>query len=79
MDSYNRKNLQHIKDIFEQKTGVFLADRPHRCSIRLVLVATAMAVCSLTMMAFSADLFSPLTGDELRLCATYEGDGLVAV
>lgn len=79
MDSYNRKNLQHIKDIFEQKTGVFLADRPHRCSIRLVLVAAAMAVCSLTMMAFSADLFSPLTGDELRLCATYKGDGLVAV
>lgn len=79
MDSYNRKNLQHIKDIFEQKTGVFLADRPHRCSIRLVLVAAAMAVCSLTMMAFSADLFSPLAGDELRLCATYEGDGLVAV
>ena len=79
MDSYNRTNLQHIKDIFEQKTGVFLADRPHRCSIRPVLVAAAMAVCSLTMMAFSADLFSPLTGDELRLCATYEGDGLVAV
>lgn len=79
MDSFNRTNLQHIKDIFEQKTGVPLRARTRRYPVRMLLVAAAMAVCSLTMMAFAADLFSPLAGDELRLCATYEGDGLVSV
>ena len=40
MDSFNKTNLQNIKDIFEEKTGVALETRRRRQPIR---AATSIA------------------------------------
>lgn len=73
MDSFNKTNLQNIKDIFEEKTGVALETRRRRQPIRAAMLVAAVLVCSLTMTAFAVSLFSSLSGDDLSLSATYEG------
>ena len=40
---------------------------------------TAVLICGLTMTAFAFNLFSSLAGDELSLCADYQGNGLVSI
>ena len=77
MSSFSKTNLQNIKDIFEEKTGVELVSRRRRPIGVSVLVAAVM-VCCLTMTAFAVSLFSSLDGDDLSLSATYEGNGLVS-
>ena len=72
MDSFNKTNLQNIKDIFEEKTGVALETRRRRQPIRAAMLVAAVLVCSLTMTAFAVSLFSSLSGDELSLSATYK-------
>ena len=52
MSSFNKTNLQNIKDIFEKKTGVELVSHRRRPIGVSVLVAAAM-VCCLTMTAFA--------------------------
>lgn len=79
MDSFNRTNLQNIKDIFEEKTGVALETRRHRQPVRTAMLVAAVLVCSLAMTAFAASLFSSLSGDELSLSATYERNGIVSI
>ncbi len=79
MDSFNRTNLQNIKDIFEEKTGVALETRRRRQPVRTAMLVAAVLVCSLTMTAFAVSLFSSLSGDELSLSATYEGNGIVSI
>jgi len=79
MDSFNKTNLQNIKDIFEEKTGVALETRCRRQPIRAAMLVAAVLVCSLTMTAFAVSLFSSLSGDELSLGATYEGNGIVSI
>lgn len=79
MDSFNRTNLQNIKDIFEEKTGVNLDARQRRHPFRMAMVVAAVMVCCLSMTAFAVSLFSSLSGDDLALSATYEGNGVVAV
>ena len=79
MDSFNKTNLQNIKDIFEEKTGVALETRRRRQPIRAAMLVAAVLVCSLTMTAFAVSLFSSLSGDELSLSATYEGNGIVSI
>lgn len=49
MDSFNKTNLQNIKDIFEEKTGVALETRRRRQPIRAAMLVAAVLVCSLTM------------------------------
>ena len=66
MVSFNKTNLQNIKDIFEEKTGVALETRRRRQPIRAAMLVAAVLVCSLTMTAFAVSLFSSLSGDELR-------------
>ena len=78
MSSFSKTNLQNIKDIFEEKTGVELVSRRRRPIGVSVLVAAVM-VCCLTMTAFAVSLFSSLDGDDLSLSATYEGNGLVSI
>ena len=73
MDSFNRTNLQNIKDIFEEKTGVNLDARQRRHPFRMAMVVAAVMVCCLSMTAFAVSLFSSLSGDDLALSATYEG------
>lgn len=58
MDSFNKTNLQNIKDIFEEKTGVALETRRRRQPIRAAMLVAAVLVCSLTMTAFAVSLFS---------------------
>ena len=80
MDSFNRTNLQNIKNIFEEKTGVDLdMGRQHRHPIKSAMLIAAVLICSLTMTAFAVSLFSSLSGDDLSLSATYAGDGVVSI
>ena len=80
MDSFNRTNLQNIKNIFEEKTGVDLdMGRQHRHPIKSAMLIAAVLICSLTTTAFAVSLFSSLSGDDLSLSATYAGDGVVSI
>lgn len=79
MDSFNKANLQNIKHIFEEKTGVDLDVRQHRHPGKAVMLVTAIFLFSLTMTAFAFRIFSPLSGDDLHLCAAYDGDGIVSI
>lgn len=40
---------------------------------------TAILICGFTMTAFAFNMFSSLAGDDLSLCADYQGDGIVAI
>lgn len=82
MSRFNKQNMHNIKCIFEEKTGADL-NPAHRTGSRrsagkLALVAAILAV-SLLLAAFTEPLFSPLEEDELSLCGTYEGNGIVSV
>ncbi len=80
MDSFDKTNLQNIKNIFEEKTGVELDVRQHRgYSMKTAMIAAVILVCGFTVTAFAFGIFSSLSGDELSLCATYEGNGIVSV
>ena len=72
MSSFSKTNLQNIKDIFEEKTGVELVSRRRRPIGVSVLVAAVM-VCCLTMTAFAVSLFSSLDGDDLSLSPPMRG------
>lgn len=78
MDSFNKTNLQNIKDIFEEKTGVVLKAR-RRQPIKAAVLVAAVLVCCLSMTAFAISLFSSLSGDELSLSSAYEGGGVVSI
>lgn len=79
MDPFNKANLQNIKNIFEEKTGVDLNVRQHRHPMKTVMLVTAILLCILTMTAFTFSMFSSLSGDDLSLWATYEGNGIVSI
>lgn len=80
MNSFRKSNLQNIKNIFEKKTGVELENAPvWRYPIKKYVVIAAVLVCSFTMTAFAASLFSSLSGDDLSLSSTYEGNGIVSI
>ncbi len=79
MESFNKKNLQNIKDIFQEKTGVDPDTGSCRRSrpVRLAVVMVAMVVCCLGMTAFAHSRFSSLAGDDLSISADYQGKGIV--
>lgn len=78
MHSFSRENLQNIKDIFQDKTGVILEDgSDHRHLVTRLAAAVVIMVCSLGMTAFAYSQFSSLSGDELSISADYQGDGIV--
>ena len=80
MNSFRKSNLQNITNIFEAKTGVELESAPvWRYPIKKYVVIAAVLVCSFTMTAFAASLFSSLSGDDLSLSSTYEGNGIVSI
>ena len=80
MNTFRRENLDHIKDIFQEKTGVELTRRrPVRRTVRVIAVAAAViACCTVTALAVTG-LFSSLDGDDLALSAVYEGEGIVTI
>lgn len=80
MESFNKTHLRNIQDIFEEKTGVNLA--VSRRPIPLFKMAVAVAatlICCLSMTAFAIHLFSSLSGDELTLSSSYDGNGIVSI
>lgn len=78
MEQFKRSNLDHIKTIFEAKTGTSLTRRVHR-PLRAIPVLAAALVLLITLAAFTYPLFSPLEGDALTLSAVYEGSGIVSI
>lgn len=77
---FHRSNLQQIKYIFQEKTGVALdAPSPRRRPAKWVLATAAALVCLLALAGFTFARFSALAGDELGLSAEYRGNGVVAV
>ena len=58
MDSFNKTNLQNIKDIFEKKTCVKLDSRRSFCSYKMVLVTAVLLILCLSTTAFAVNRFS---------------------
>lgn len=79
MDSFDRTNLQNIKDIFEEKTGVDLNRRKSFHPFKMAAVAAVAIICCLSTTAFAISLFSSLSGDDLNISSVYEGNGVVSV
>lgn len=79
MNTFKQNNLNHIRDIFQDKTGVELpASRSKRYTVRTTVVLAAVIVC-FTITALAASLFSSLDGDDLGFNAIYKGDGVVSI
>lgn len=79
MSTFNQENLNHIRNIFQDKTGVEVsARRPVRHAVRAAVVLASVIAC-FTITALAAGLFSSLDGDDLGFNATYEGDGIVMI
>ena len=80
MNTFRRENLDHIKAIFQEKTGVELTHRRSAGrTVRVIAVAAAVIACC-TVTALAANrLFSSLDGDDLALSAVYEGEGIVTI
>lgn len=79
MDSFNRTNLQNIKDIFEEKTGIDLDRRKSFPLFRMAMVTAVVIICCLGTTAFAVSLFSSLSDDDLEISSVYEGDGVVSI
>lgn len=79
MSTFKQENLTHIKNIFQDKTGVELSvQRSVQHAVRTAVVLAAVFAC-FTITALAASLFSSLDGDDLGFNATYEGDGIVMI
>ena len=78
MNRFRSENMDHIRAIFQEKTGVELPAPVHR-PLRAGAAAAAALVCLLALSAFTMGLFSDLAGDELSLGAVYQGDGIVTI
>ena len=79
MHSYRSHNLEHIKDIFEEKTGVVLERRRSHHRLRAALILAAVLGCLTVSTMASQGIFSSLDGDDLALSSVYEGNGIVSV
>lgn len=80
MSSFRKEHLQAIQTIFTRRTGIPAPARtPARPVLRRVLLLAAVLTCCLSLSVFASSLFSSLSGDELSLRATYQGDGLVSI
>ena len=71
------ENLEHIKSVFEEKTGVTLKRRAYRKKAVLTVLLAACLAFLMTISAYAAGLFNSLEGDDLALKASYEGEGIV--
>ena len=80
MDSFSKTNLQNILDIFESKTGVKPLNEQRRFKpMKIASTIAVMILCFLMLTAFTVVRFSSLSGDELSLSASYEGNGIVLI
>lgn len=80
MQKFQQENLEHIQDIFSQKTGVhFPEQKKPQIGLRKAVVLAAALLCFLMVTGFAVAKFSSLKGDEVQLKGTYEGNGVVSV
>ena len=78
--SFNKTNLQNIKGIFEEKTGVELTPRrAMRRPVKIMAISVAVIACCFMLTAFAFNMFSSLSGDDLGFWATYEQNGIVSI
>ncbi len=78
--SFKKTNLQNIKGIFKEKTGVELASRyTIRHPARTVAVLVVVLACCFSLTAFTINMFSSMSGDDLGFSATYEKNGIVSI
>lgn len=78
--SFSKTNLQNIKGIFEEKTGVELPSRRTlRRPVRASVILAAALVCCFSLAAFAVNLFSSLSGDDVGFSAAYDGNGIVSI
>lgn len=78
MEPFTHQRQTSIEARFCQKAGLPFSPRRRR-PVRTVLVLAAVLACLLSLTAFAASLFSPLSGDDLSLSAQYQGAGVVTV
>lgn len=79
MEKWSRNHLVNIQERFSSQTGVHLPAKRQRFPLkRMVPMLVATTLC-LSFSAFALSLFSSLDGDELALCAEYQGNGIVTV
>ena len=71
------ENLEHIKSVFEEKTGVTLKRTAYQKKAVLTVLLAACLAFLMTISAYAAGLFNSLEGDDLTLKASYEGEGIV--
>ena len=80
MQKFQQENLEHIQDIFSQKTGVHFPERKKpQIGLRKAVVLVAAILCFLMVTGFAVAKFSSLKGDEVQLKGVYEGNGIVSV
>lgn len=80
MQKFQQENLEHIQEIFSQKTGVYFpAQKKPQIRLRKAVVLAAALLCFLMVTGFAVVKFSSLKGDEIQLQGTYEGNGIVSV
>lgn len=80
MNKFNKENLKNIKNIFENKTNMNLScENKFQGPIKAVTILISILIFGLTMTAFTAGLFSSLSGDDLGFQTIYEGNGMVSV
>lgn len=77
MQSFRNENLQNIKSVFTEKTGVRLPRKAPRRVLKTALIAAAILTLCFTVTAFAAEIFS--MNDALALSSRYEGDGIVSI
>ena len=72
MQKFQQKNLEHIQEIFSQKTGVHFPEQKKRqMGLRKAVILAAALLCFLMVTGFAVAKFSSLKGDEVRLRGTY--------
>ncbi len=80
MQKFQQENLEHIQEIFSQKTGVYFpAQKKPQIRLRKAVVLAAALLCFLMVTGFAVVKFSSLKGDEVQLQGVYEGNGIVSV
>lgn len=80
MQKFQQENLEHIQEIFSQKTGVhFPGQQKSQMGLRKPVILAAAILCFLMVTGFAVAIFSSLKGDEVHLHGIYEGNGVVSV
>lgn len=81
MEKYNKQRLDNIHAIFEERTGICIAEKQcnYSCGAKRVVAVVGMMFSILTLSAFVCSKFSSLDGDDLGLKPVYKGDGVFEI